>query len=92
MRNSIFVPIFMVAIAAAVAACGDSKNNTVYDAPVQQNIDAPVVFDAGPPDASCFTNPTTHNEIINACTDAQFADKNPTLPLTLSDGGLPPLP
>ena len=29
------------------------------------------------PDASCFTNPTTHNEIINACTTAQKIYKHP---------------
>ena len=37
-------------------------------------------------------NPTTHFEIINACTDAVKITKNPTLPLLFSDGGLPPLP
>ena len=45
--------------------------------------------DAGEPD--CFMNPTTHYEIINACTDAVKVDKTPTLP-GLIDGGLPPLP
>lgn len=75
----------------ALAACG-SDNKGTFDAPTQ-NPDAPIV-DAmpGPPDASCFTNPTTHYEIINACTNAQFVDKHPNLPLTLPDGGLPPLP
>lgn len=43
-------------------------------------------------DASCFTNPTTHHELINACTDAQPMAKDPTLPLLADDGGLPPLP
>jgi hypothetical protein len=40
----------------------------------------------------CFMNPTTHFEIINACTDAARVDKKPLLPLLLADGGLPPLP
>jgi len=40
----------------------------------------------------CFLNPKTHFEIINACTDAVRITKNPTLPLLLTDGGLPPLP
>ena len=39
----------------------------------------------------CFMNPTTHFEIINACTDAVKIRKTPTLPLLLADGGLPPL-
>ena len=46
--------------------------------------------DAGPTD--CFTNPTTHFEIINACTTAEKVDKTPVLPLDLPDGGLKPLP
>ncbi len=46
----------------------------------------------GAPGDDCVTNPTTHDEIINACTDAAKFDKNPTLPLLLPDGGLPPLP
>jgi len=45
---------------------------------------------AGSPD--CFTNPRTHFEIINACTDAQKIDKQSNLPLLQADGGLPPLP
>ena len=46
--------------------------------------------DGGPP--SCYTNPQTHYEIINACTDAQSFDKSPRLPLLQPDGSLPPLP
>lgn len=46
--------------------------------------------DGGPTD--CFLNPRTHEEIINACTDAVKITKNPTLPLLYPDGGLPPLP
>ncbi len=41
---------------------------------------------------NCFMNPTTHFEIINACTDAARVDKKPSLPLLLADGGLPPPP
>ena len=46
--------------------------------------------DGGQP-SDCFTNPQTHFEIINACTDAAKIDKKPTLPL-LVDGAVPPLP
>jgi hypothetical protein len=69
------------------AACGDD-NPAGQDGP--SAIDAPLVDAA--PDASCFTNPTTHNEIINACTTAQkiFKDSHP--PLLNPDGSLPPLP
>ena len=77
---------------AFVVACSDNK-------PPSQQSDAAIPTDAGidgPPgataDANCFMNPTTHVEIINACTTAQqiFKDSHP--PLTLPDGGLPSLP
>ena len=50
----------------------------------------PTLPDGAPSD--CFMNPHTHFEIINACTDSVKITKNPTLPLLLSDGGLPPPP
>jgi hypothetical protein len=65
-------------------ACGGDGKNTPQDA----GTDAQV----GPPDASCFTNPTTHKEIINACTNAQKIERNATPPLLNSDGSLPSLP
>ncbi len=46
-----------------------------------------------PPAPTCFTNPHTYLEIINACTDAQAIDKADDLsPMTLPDGALRPLP
>lgn len=44
----------------------------------------------GGPD--CYSKPTTHVEIINACTDAEKVDKAVNLPLLQPDGSLPPLP
>ncbi|MDC3981732.1 hypothetical protein [Polyangium jinanense] len=40
----------------------------------------------------CFPEPTSHVEIINACTDAEKVDKAVNLPLLNADGSLPPLP
>ncbi len=40
----------------------------------------------------CYMNPTTHVEIINACTTAQALDVTPVLPLLEADGSLPPIP
>jgi hypothetical protein len=80
MRRFLLIPVFVI------AACGGDSKGT-FDAP-QGTPDAM----PGPPDAGCFTNPTTHYEIINACTNAQFVDKHPNLPLQYPDGGLPPLP
>jgi hypothetical protein len=65
------------------AACGDSGN-----APK----DAPPPIDAGAPDASCFTNPQSYNEIINACTTAVKVYKVSHPPLLNPDGTLPDLP
>lgn len=45
-----------------------------------------------PPGLDCYPDPKTHEEIINACTDASRVDKKPVLPLLTADGGLPPLP
>lgn len=78
--------IFATLSLAFAAACGED-NPTTKDASVH---DAPV--DAGGPDASCFTDPHTHEEIINACTTAQKIYKPGRPALQLPDGGLPPLP
>jgi hypothetical protein len=81
--------IFSALALAFAAGCSDS-NPAQKDAAVTH--DAPVDSGVGGPDASCFTNPTTHNEIINACTTAQkiYVPGRPAL--QLPDGGLPALP
>lgn len=52
-------------------------------------LDAGTLPDGAPKD--CFDHPTTHFEIINACTNATKITKNPILPKLTPDGGLPPL-
>ena len=79
--------IFATLSLAFAGACSDDANNP-KDAAVRMDAGA----DSGGPDAACFTNPTTHNEIINACTQAQKIYKDSHPPLTLPDGGLPQLP
>lgn len=60
--------------------------------------DVDPVVDAAVPDAGmpaapmCFEDPTTHLEIINACTTATSVTKVPVTPLLNADGTLPPLP
>lgn len=76
--------ILSTLVLAFAGACGDDGNNQKKDAGV---IDAP-----GGPDASCFTNPTTHEEIINACTTAQKIYKTTKPALEAADGSLPALP
>lgn len=75
--------ILLVGSLVVASACGDDGETTPDDAAVP--------IDGGL-DASCFTNPQTHEEIINACTTAQkiYKDSNP--PLLEADGSLPPLP
>lgn len=78
-------------LVAVLAACGGGGGHS--DAPPGQP-DARLI-DANPePDASCYTNPTTHHEIINACTDPSVVkiDVHPDLPLLNPDGTLPDLP
>ena len=76
--------LIFATLALAFAACGGDDG---------AKKDAGVVMDApGGPDASCFTNPTTHEEIINACTTAQKIYKSSHPVLLGSDGSLPPLP
>ena len=73
------------------AACGDDDNgNAPKDGPATP--DGPAQIDAGTPDASCFTNPQTYNEIINACTTAVKVFKDSHPPLLNPDGTLPPIP
>ena len=83
----IAIPALLLAL---LTACGDTGSSG-HDAAVDGGVDGTLV-DADPMDASCFMNPQTHVEIINACTTAQAIDKHPVLPLLLPDGGLPPLP
>jgi len=66
-------------------ACGSDNNETPDAAP-------PADTQPPTPDASCFENPTTHKEIINACTTAQKIERNVTPPLLNPDGTLPQLP
>jgi hypothetical protein len=68
------------------AACGNNNGSKQRDAGV---VDAGT---DGGLDASCFENPQTNYEIINACTTAEKIYKPGRPPLENSDGTLPPLP
>lgn len=80
--------IFTAVALAFAMGCGESSPKH-DDAAVAH--DAPVDAGGGP-DASCFTDPHTHYEIINACTTAQKVYKSGRPPLELPDGGLPATP
>ncbi|MEZ4368422.1 MAG: hypothetical protein R2939_19405 [Kofleriaceae bacterium] len=84
--TSSWAPVGAALALAFAVACGGS--DATIDA---AGSDAGIV-DAGSIDASCFEDPQTYLELINACTDAVQIDKRPVLPLQLPDGSLPPLP
>ena len=77
---------FVFALCLLAAACSDN-----HKAAGDSGLPADAAVDS-PPDASCFMNPQTHEEIINACTNAQKYYKNSHPPLMKPDGTLPPLP
>jgi hypothetical protein len=86
-----------VAALLAVAACGGDEPRANPLAPIGDGSGgggpAPGVSGGGAGGgADCFTNPKTHYEIINACTDAVRVKKAPNLRGLAADGGLPPLP
>ena len=103
--HRILLALGAVAVMSVIglAACDDGGNAVKETNPVKDSgAPQPVTDSGGPtmdgatlPDGApsdCFMNPTTHFEIINACTDAVKITKNPTLALLGADGGLPPLP
>lgn len=79
--------IFTALALAFAFGCGED-NPAKHDAGTH---DAPVDVGGGL-DASCFTDPHTHDEIINACTTAQKVYKTGRPALEYPDGGLPPTP
>ena len=69
-----------------VVACGDDDGGSNDNGgTIHAGGDTP----DGGDEVDCFENPTTHNEIINGCTDAESADKDPDLPLLNDDGTVP---
>jgi hypothetical protein len=83
----------LIVMALVAVACDSTpNNNNVPDmAMVQPN---PDLATQGNPDLSpvCSTNPMTHLELINACTNADSVDKMPFYPTLAPNGQLPPLP
>ena len=80
--------IFTALVLAFATGCSDDAT-VKHDAGVH---DAPAADASGGPDASCFTDPHTNNEIINACTTAQKIPVQGRPALEAADGGLPATP
>ena len=88
--------IVLVVVLAESFGCGRSSGqqgtSSATDAGMPPVVDAGMI-EAAADGPSCFTNPQTYLEIINACTDAEAIDKTDDLsPMSLADGGLQPLP
>ena len=87
-RHTHWLLALSVSAAVLLTACADDGGDDGTPAPNNAvpnnsaNNDTP----------TCFQNPTTHIEIINACTDATPVNKTPVTPLLNPDGTLPPLP
>jgi hypothetical protein len=79
----------LLALPLLVPGCGGDGGAAIDARPTP---DAAITDGPIGPDAACFDNPTTHNEIVNACTTAQKIYKDSHPPLLDPDGTLPPLP
>jgi len=77
--------------ASLAVGCDDSGNPggqpdmTVPEKPDLSTTEQPDMTPA------CSSNPMTHVEIINACTNADSFDKMPSFPTLAPNGQLPPL-
>lgn len=81
----------LVALAiVTTTACDDDSGTTPAD--MAHTTGADMAMTGGTMDMGCFMNPTTHVQIINACTTAQSYDKTPYYPAAAPNGVLPPLP
>lgn len=80
--------IVKVALGLALAACFAAG----CDDPASGNR-SPDLASASPDLApTCVTNPTTHEGLLNGCTDAESYDKTPFYPTLAPNGELPALP
>jgi hypothetical protein len=90
--------VIRFAVLAALVGCGGDNKQSPGDAarPLDAPADSARAIDAGvAADASCFTNvdPSSHYQIINACTTAlKIYTDHPRPPLLQPNGALPPLP
>jgi len=85
-----------LAFALCLLALGCDNSTVVENVPTPDagsGIDSgsQLPVDSGSGVKDCFDNPKTHEEIINACTDAAKIDKKPVLPRLGPNGELPPL-
>lgn len=79
----------VVVLVLALGGCGDDTQEPLDNGAINNGTNN----GANNGEPTCFEGtPTTHAELLNACTDAVGIEKNPSLPLLGTDGTLPPLP
>lgn len=81
----------LVLVGLTLGACGGGSGSGEVDA-APDPVDARRGDGGTTVDASCFDDPQTHAQLLNACVDWQHVDKVPVTPLLNDDGTLPPLP
>jgi hypothetical protein len=95
MKTLLWTALLVGALGLLGIACGDNGNNGNDAGPADMTMpEKPDLLMMMQPDMApaCTTNPMTHVEIINACTDADSYDKMPYFPMLAPNGQLPPLP
>ena len=80
-----FAMVCLVALSMTVSGCGGNGGNG-------GGAGSGGGGGGGGSGETCSMNPMTHEEIINACTDAQSVDINPFFPAAAPNGTLPSLP
>lgn len=84
----------LIGLFSSLIGCGSEDATQVAGAPPEGSAGTGPEGSAGAPGLAepppCVENPTTHLEIINACTDAVKIRKTPSLTLLGADGSLPP--
>jgi hypothetical protein len=94
MRQAVIA--LFISVGAAGAGCGNGSSPDqamVRDQSMAPADQSPSPADGGAGvDLGCYLSPTTHLQILNACTTAEQFDKTAVTPLLHADGTLPPLP
>jgi hypothetical protein len=101
MKTTVRIAVSVVFCASlALTGCSDDTSKAPADsAPLIRvdggttpGVDGRVTPGSDAQAPECYQDPKTHDEIINACTTAQFVDKTPFYPAKAPNGVLPALP
>jgi hypothetical protein len=91
MKTMMKILLLVGVLGAIGVACGDNSNNN-NNPPDMTMPSLPDLAESPDMAVGCVSNPMTHVEIINACTNADTFDVMPFYPTLAPNGMLPPLP